>query len=98
MIDGTLSFAKDIKAWPKDDKGRVLECFYLENLTNVTFTSSGDKGTFDGNGEVWWGLPGIGYLINGGNRPRLFHIINPKEVLVEKIFFKNSPMHTFHAD
>ena len=39
--------------------GDVLECFHLFNIENVTFTSAG-VGTLDGQGEVWWGIPGIG--------------------------------------
>ena len=43
--------------------GDVLECFHLFNIENVTFTSSG-VGTLDGQGEVWWGIPGIGTALD----------------------------------
>lgn len=51
-------------------------------------------GLFEGNGATWWGIPGIGYLIRGENRPRLLNIESSKDVLVENVFFKNSPYWT----
>ena len=34
----------------------------LDRMDNVTLTSNG-VGTLDGNGERWWGIPGIGFLV-----------------------------------
>jgi polygalacturonase len=65
----------------------------LSDLQNVTFTSSGE-GTLDGNGKKWWGIPGIGYLIREENRPRLLRVNGGKNLLIENIFFKNSPYWT----
>jgi len=94
QIDGTLSYSDDIKAWPRNGQGNVLECMSLQNIQNVTFTSSG-IGLINGNGEKWWGFPGIGYLIRQENRPRLFSIGNSSQLLVENLIFKNSPYWTF---
>ena len=47
--------------WP------IIECLHFFYIENVTFTSSG-VGTLDGQGELWWGLPGIGYLVREENR------------------------------
>ena len=47
--------------------GDVFECIQFYNIDNVTFTSSG-VGTLDGQGNTWWGLPGIGYIERGENR------------------------------
>ena len=55
-------------------------------------------GTFEGNGAKWWGLPFIGYLERVENRPRLFKLNNPTDVLFENIFLHNSPYWTFTAD
>jgi polygalacturonase len=63
----------------------------------VTFTSNG-LGTLEGNGEVWWGIPGIGYLVRTENRPRLFHMKNCNNTLIENFFFHNSPYWTFTWD
>jgi len=89
-----LSFKDDMDEWPKDGKGNVYECLDFNDLNNVTFTSSG-TGTLEGNGATWWGFPGIGYLERGENRPRLFHADNSKNILVENLYFHNSPYWTF---
>eukprot|EP00939_MAST-03C_sp_MAST-3C-sp1_P000892 g892.t1 len=108
-IDGTLEFAstllddndlKYVDAWPRNGDGKdapVLECIYMENLNNVTFTSSG-SGMLDGAGGKWWGIPGVGYLVRTENRPRLLHISNGKDIVIEHLYFKDSPYWTFLAD
>merc|ERR1712232_1008885 len=54
-------------------------------------------GTLDGNGARWWGVPGIGYLYRGEDRPRLLRI-RGKRWLIEKLFLKDSPYWTFKSD
>ena len=93
-IDGTIIFSNNMDEWPRESNGDVFECIHFFNLENVTFTSSG-VGTLDGQGETWWGLPGIGYVVRGENRPRLFNVEDSKNILVENIFFLNSPYWTF---
>ena len=95
-LDGTLSYAADVKHWPRDSSGRVKECITFENVTNVVFTSNG-TGTMEGNGPTWWGVPGVGYLVRGENRPRLFYIGHSHNVLFERILLHNSPYWTFLA-
>ena len=99
-IDGTLKFwTPNIlnieKVWPRDENGNVKECFFFEELENVTFTSS-HIGTIDGNGHGWWGA--IEYLLFRENRPRILHIHNSQKLLFEHIFLKDSPYWTFLAD
>lgn len=84
QLDGTLSFSDNIKDWPTRDGSKVMECIEFNDINNVTFTSSG-MGTFEGNGAKWWGIPFIGYLERVENRPRLFKLNNPKDVLFENI-------------
>ena len=46
----------------------------------------------DGKGQKWWGIPGVGYLERGENRPRLVHLNGPsRNVKIERIFFKDPP-------
>jgi len=100
QIDGTLSYYASINEWPRKDGGRVLDCMELNQMTNCTFTSSG-VGTLEGNGQTWWGIPGIGYLVRGENRPKLLTMRNSKNVLVENLYLHNSPYWNFlgeHAD
>ena len=94
VLDGTLIFDDNMDDWPRQSNGRVLECIHFLNILNVTFTSNG-RGTFDGQGATWWGIPGIGYLLRGENRPRLFNVQDSKDILVENILFLNSPYWTF---
>lgn len=104
-IDGTLEFASTtlnaeryVGDWPrKGSHAHVLECMEFDNLKNVTFTSSGE-GTLNGAGAKWWGIPGIGYLRRAENRPRLLHIRASKDVLIERLFLKDSPYWSFLAD
>ena len=99
QIDGTLKYwTPNIlnieKVWPRDENGNVKECMYLEELDNVTFTSSG-RGTIDGNGHGWWGA--IKYLLIKADRPRLVHIQNSQHLVVEHLHLKDSPRFTFLA-
>lgn len=99
-IDGTIIFSgstQDVNDWPTDAQGNVFECFLFDYFVNVTFTSQ-TQGLLDGNGAVWWGVPFLGYAERGENRPRLFHIRNSQKILVEKLFFLNSPYWTFWAN
>jgi hypothetical protein len=94
QIDGTLLFSNDVKNWPRQANDDVLECLHFYDIENVTFTSQG-VGTLNGQGQRWWGIPGIGYLLRGENRPRLFNVENSKNILVENLLFKDSPYWTF---
>lgn len=77
--------------WPTDSNGNVLECLHFENIKNVTFTSS-SIGILDGQGEAWWGL--LGYAEYLENRPRILSIGNSANILIENLYFKNSPYWT----
>lgn len=97
LIEGTLIYSDNMDEWPRDANRRVFECMYFEKLNNVTFTSTG-KGLINGKGGKWWGIPGIGYLVHGENRPRLLHIAHSQNILVENLILKDSPYWTFLAD
>lgn len=95
QIDGTISYTDDRDKWPRYPSGQVLECMYFENIQGITFTSSRGpiiKGLIDGNGNRWWGA--IDYLIYQENRPRLLQINRSEDILIEYIYFKNSPYWT----
>lgn len=105
-LDGTLEFAttalnamRYIREWPYSaQENRPHECLQFFNLTNVRITSATSMGTLNGAGAKWWGLPGIGYLVREEKRPRLLRISDSRDVLVEKIFYKDSPYWTFLAE
>jgi len=90
QLDGTLLYSNDTRHWPKDSKKAPLHCMQLNDISNVTFTSSG-IGTFDGNGRKWWGIPGIGYLRYGKKRPHLLKVKHAQNLLFENLLFTDSP-------
>uniref|UniRef100_A0A7S2HCT4 Pectate lyase superfamily protein domain-containing protein n=1 Tax=Helicotheca tamesis TaxID=374047 RepID=A0A7S2HCT4_9STRA len=111
QLDGSLIFSKNIKFWPKlgetEQHGRLhrrhMECIHFDHPKNVTLTSSkfvggGGGGILDGQGEVWWGIPFLGYLHRAEDRPRLLRVSNGKDVLLEHWTFINSPYWTVYFD
>lgn len=92
-----MSFSTDIKHWPYPEGSKQpKECIYFNNARGLTWTSDG-TGTLEGNGKVWWGKPGIGYLIREERRPRLLNIQYSNDTLIENLYFHNSPYWTFYA-
>ena len=85
-----------MKEWPRNAAGRVQECMEFDDVSDITFTSTG-KGELNGDGGKWWGIPGIGYLRRQENRPRLIKISNSKNVVFEHMLLKDSPYWTFLA-
>ena len=89
QIDGTVKFVDDRASWPTNQDGHVEECIYMENLSNILFTSrnsDGSKGVLDGNGRKWWGA--LRFLVHQEDRPRLLHIENTRNVTMENLFLK----------
>jgi len=93
QLDGTLSFSDDLKAWPKDGKMPLTALKFI-NSSHLTLTSSG-TGTLNGNGAKWWGIPFIGYLIRGKNRPPLLHMASASNLIVENLLFLNAARFSF---
>lgn len=86
ILNGNIKFNDNRDKWPKQNNGKLMNCIYLINLNNFTISSDNkDKGTLDGNGKRWWGS--IKYLEYQGDRPRLLHIKNSKNVLIEKVSY-----------
>ena len=94
VLDGTLRWVDDIAAWPRDAQHRALPCLAFGRATNLTLTSASGDGVLDGNGQRWWGMPGIGYLWRGENRPRLLLLEHCRHVLVERVLLRDSPYWT----
>lgn len=94
QIDGTLSFSANRTTWPLQHNGEVCECILLTNVDNVLITSS-TEGTLDGNGHAWWG--GDQYIQYEENRPKLLYILNVRGLVIENMYFKNSPFWTVNV-
>ena len=71
----------------KDGKMPITSII-LTNSTGLTITSGG-TGTLDGQGNKWWGIPGVGYLARGKNRPPIMHVsimhANPSSINYQPI-------------
>eukprot|EP00729_Bicosta_minor_P008800 gene8800-34626_t len=95
-VDGTLQLSNDTKYWPTGGKdGKMpITSIILTNSTGLTITSGG-TGTLDGQGNKWWGIPGVGYLARGKNRPPIMHVINATGFILEHLLFLNSPRFHF---
>ncbi|KAH8975178.1 hypothetical protein BDL97_01G142500 [Sphagnum fallax] len=87
-----------IPALPSYGRGRELpgprysSLINGENLTDVVIT--GDNGTIDGQGLVWWTAfhnKSLGYT-----RGHLVELINSKNILISNLTFQNSPFWTIH--
>lgn len=92
-IDGNLTFSKNIKHWPRHANGDVFHCLFFSNFSNFTIASA-ERGVVDGQGAAWWGIPGIGYLVHGENRPRLLEMASCSDILVENLLLRQSPYWT----
>eukprot|EP00554_Chaetoceros_debilis_P015014 CAMPEP_0194124882 /NCGR_PEP_ID=MMETSP0150-20130528/59174_1 /TAXON_ID=122233 /ORGANISM="Chaetoceros debilis, Strain MM31A-1" /LENGTH=351 /DNA_ID=CAMNT_0038818667 /DNA_START=726 /DNA_END=1778 /DNA_ORIENTATION=- len=52
------------------------------------------RGIIDGMGSEYWGIPFIGYIQLGEDRPNLFEIKRCINTLIEHMIFKNAPLYT----
>ncbi|XP_059435909.1 probable polygalacturonase isoform X2 [Corylus avellana] len=72
--------------------GRHRSLIYGRNLTDVIIT--GDNGTIDGQGDIWWKWFRTGNLNN--TRPHLVELMNSTGVVISNLTFLNSPFWTIH--
>ncbi|XP_042476391.1 probable polygalacturonase isoform X2 [Macadamia integrifolia] len=72
--------------------GRHRSLIYGRNLTDVVIT--GDNGTIDGQGSVWWNWFNNGTL--NYTRPHLVELMNSTGVVISNLTFLNSPFWTIH--
>ncbi|KAG6542444.1 hypothetical protein Mapa_016134 [Marchantia paleacea] len=101
---GVILGTQDITKWPVVDSlpsygrgrelpgGRHMALIYGENLTDVVIT--GENGTVDGQGSVWWDLHRNGSL--DYTRPHLVEFVNSKGILFSNVTFQNSPFWNLH--
>lgn len=72
--------------------GRHQSLIYGRNLTDVIIT--GDNGTIDGQGSVWWNWfrdETLNYT-----RPHMIELIDSKEVVISNLTFLDSPFWNIH--
>ncbi|MCO5547076.1 hypothetical protein L7F22_000517 [Adiantum nelumboides] len=72
--------------------GRHMSLIYGQNLTDVIIT--GDNGTIDGQGTVWWEMfhnKSLDYT-----RGPLLELVNSEGIIISNLTFKDSPFWNIH--
>ncbi|GMH28862.1 hypothetical protein Nepgr_030705 [Nepenthes gracilis] len=102
--DAVLLASQDINEWPLIDPlpsygrgrdapgGRFISLIFGNNLTDVIIT--GDNGTVDGQGELWWGKFHRGQLKH--TRPYLIELMFSTDIQISNLTFINSPSWNIH--
>lgn len=72
--------------------GRHISLIHGNSLSNVVIT--GNNGTIDGQGKMWWDLWWNRTLNN--TRGHLVELINSHNILISNLTFRNSPFWTIH--
>ncbi|KAH6810288.1 Pectin lyase-like superfamily protein [Perilla frutescens var. frutescens] len=72
--------------------GRHISLIHGNSLRNVVIT--GNNGTIDGQGKMWWDLWWNRTLKN--TRGHLVELINSHNILISNLTFQNSPFWTIH--
>ena len=95
IFDGNLEFQPDFDSWPLDPNQKnekYMDCISFRDSIDVAFTSS-STGVLNGGGREWWNKMIAGTLPpnNKDSRPKLFHVTNSADVLIERLQFINSP-------
>ncbi|KAM0024460.1 putative glycoside hydrolase, family 28, pectin lyase/virulence factor [Helianthus debilis subsp. tardiflorus] len=105
LEDGAVIMgSEDMKEWPIIEPlpsygrgrerlgGRHISLIHGDGLTNVVIT--GQNGTIDGNGKMWWDLWWNRTLEH--TRGHLVEIMNSRNILISNLTFRNSPFWTIH--
>ncbi|CAA0838224.1 Pectin lyase-like superfamily protein [Striga hermonthica] len=72
--------------------GRYMSFIHGDGLNDVIIT--GDNGTIDGQGNVWWNMWKSRTLEY--TRPNLIELMNSRNILISNITMKDSPFWTLH--
>ncbi|KAK7396922.1 hypothetical protein VNO78_18085 [Psophocarpus tetragonolobus] len=84
VVDSLPSYGRGI--------GRYRSLIYGQNISDVIIT--GDNGTIDGQGSVWWELFNSNSL--NYSRPNLIEFVNSVDVIISNLTFLDSPAWDIH--
>ncbi|XP_054824652.1 probable polygalacturonase [Prosopis cineraria] len=99
-----IKATQDTKHWPlipplpsygrgrERPGGRYISFIQGDGLQDVVIT--GDNGTIDGQGEVWWNMWRQRTLQY--TRPSLLEFVNSRDIIISNVIFKNSPFWNIH--
>lgn len=72
--------------------GRYVSFIHADGVRDVIIT--GENGTIDGQGEVWWNMWRQRTLQY--TRPNLIELMNSRSIIISNVIFKNSPFWNIH--
>ncbi|XP_051130077.1 probable polygalacturonase [Andrographis paniculata] len=102
--DAVIKATTDTEQWPliaplpsygrgrERPGGRYMSLIHGDGLEDVIIT--GENGTIDGQGEVWWNMWRKKTL--DFTRPNLVELMNSKGIIISNAVFKNSPFWNIH--
>ncbi|RDX70462.1 putative polygalacturonase, partial [Mucuna pruriens] len=77
--------------------GRYMSFIHGDGLTDVgasPYIFTGENGTIDGQGDVWWNMWRQRTLKY--TRPNLVEFMNSQDIIISNVIFKNSPFWNIH--
>ncbi|KAL6986383.1 hypothetical protein U1Q18_019748 [Sarracenia purpurea var. burkii] len=102
--DAVIKASQDIRHWPliaplpsygrgrEHPGGRYMSFIHGDGLHDVIIT--GENGTIDGQGGVWWNMWRQGTL--QFTRPNLIELMHSSNIIISNVIFKNSPFWNIH--
>ncbi|KAJ1402396.1 Pectin lyase fold/virulence factor [Sesbania bispinosa] len=88
VVDSLPSYGRGIDV----PGGRYISLIYGKNLSDVVIT--GDNGTIDGQGSVWWDLISTHSL--NYSRPHIIELIGSDNIIISNLTILNSPAWGIH--
>ncbi|XP_057520538.1 probable polygalacturonase [Amaranthus tricolor] len=104
VIKASQVVSKDVSYWPLADPlpsygrgreregGRYMSFILGDGVRDVII--SGENGTIDGQGDVWWDMWRQRTLPH--TRPHLVEFMHSSDIIISNVIFKNSPFWNIH--
>ncbi|XP_077228754.1 pectin lyase-like superfamily protein [Tasmannia lanceolata] len=102
--DAVIRATQDTSSWPliaplpsygrgrERPGGRYMSFIHGDGIHDVIIT--GENGTIDGQGDVWWNMWRQGSL--QFTRPNLIELMHSRDIIISNVVFRNSPFWNIH--